>query len=442
MRSAQWAQGMASAPSDPRPVLGRVDRDGRLIAADAELERLQVEAGSSVGASLALPQLAAVVRVAQRLRIPVSRRIIAAGREQDIDMWVRAVPEDGEVAIAIEQWTARPASPPRLATIAAVEHERLAATPLTWSVDEQLRIVTIAPALAEQLSLDPADAIGQPLTRLFRIEEDQGEMPLLAALASRTGFAGQRVRTRDGAGQLILSGEAALRPDGTFAGFDGSAAAPDEGVPVDSALHTALRSPLDSIVRSAEQMIDRNGGPVRDEYAAYASDIATAAKHLLSVVRSLGEQGQASGARQVDLAELTAEAAALIESAASERGIAIAIQPAEGFMALGESRSVIQILVNLIGNAVRYTREQTAVTISFERAGGSAMIHVADEGPGIDRADHERIFEPFQQGSGGSEGSGVGRAISRRRARARGGVCRVSSAPGNGARFTLELPAA
>ena len=248
MRSAQWAQGMASAPSDPRPVLGRVDRDGRLIAADAELERLQVEAGSSVGASLALPQLAAVVRVAQRLRIPVSRRIIAAGREQDIDMWVRAVPEDGEVAIAIEQWTARPASPPRLATIAAVEHERLAATPLTWSVDEQLRIVTIAPALAEQLSLDPADAIGQPLTRLFRIEEDQGEMPLLAALASRTGFAGQRVRTRDGAGQLILSGEAALLPDGTFAGFDGSAAAPDEGVPVDSALHTALRSPLDSIV--------------------------------------------------------------------------------------------------------------------------------------------------------------------------------------------------
>ena len=434
---------MASAPSDPRPVLGRVDRDGRLIAADPELERLQVEAGSSVGAPLALPQLAAVVRVAQRLRIPVSRRILAAGREQDVDMWVRAVPEDGEVAITIDQWSARPASPPRLATIAAVEHERLAETPLTWSVDEQLRIAAIATSLAEQLSIDPAEAVGQPLTRLFRLEEEQGELPLLAALAARSGFTGQRVATRDGARQLILSGEVALHPDGAFAGFEGSAAmVDDEGLPVDGALHTALRSPLDSIIRSAEQMIDHTEGPVRDEYAAYASDIATAAKHLLSVVRSLGERGGDSGAMQVDLVELTAEAVALIESAASERGIAIAIQPVERFMALGESRSVIQILVNLIGNAVRYTRENTAVTISFEKAGGSALIHVADEGPGIDRADHERIFEAFQQGGRGSEGTGLGLAIARRLARTMGGDIRLLSAPGEGARFTLELPAA
>ena len=111
-------------------------------------------------------------------------------------------------------------------------------------------------------------------------------------------------------------------------------------------------------------------------------------------------------------------------------------------MALGESRSIIQILVNLIGNAVRYTREQTAVTISFERAGGSALIHVADEGPGIDRADHERIFEPFQQGGGGNEGTGLGLAIARRLARTMDGDIRLLSAPGNGARFTLELPAA
>ena len=89
---------MASAPSDPGPVLGRVDKTGRLVAADPLLERLQVEAGSRVGASLALPQLAAVVRVAQRLRIPVSRRVLAAGQDQDVDMWVRAVPEDEEVA--------------------------------------------------------------------------------------------------------------------------------------------------------------------------------------------------------------------------------------------------------------------------------------------------------------------------------------------------------
>lgn len=442
---------MASAPSDPRPVAGRVDRDGRLVAADPELEALQVEAGSRLGAALALPQLAGVVRVAQRLRIPVSRRVLAAGRNQDIDMWVRAVPDGEEVAISIEQWAARPAPPPRLAALAAVEHERLAASPLGWSVDEQLRIVTLAQPLAEMLSLQPAEAAGQPLTRLFRLEEDDsGEMPLLAALSSRASFSGQRVTVRDGGEQLVLSGEAALDPSGAFAGFEGSAIAPAVGQgsgpqhpAVDAALHTALRSPLDSIVRTAEDMIGRTAkGEVRDEYSDYAADIATAARHLLSVIRSLGDEARPAAKQAVDLADLTREAVALVESSASERGIAIAIQPVGAFPASGEPSSVIQILVNLIGNAVRYTREQSAVTISFERGQGTALLHVADEGPGIDPADLDRIFEPFEQGRNGSGGSGLGLAISRRLARSLGGDIRLDSKAGEGARFTLELPAA
>ena len=62
---------MASAPSEPRPVLGRVDKAGRLIAADPELEALQREAGSSVGQMLALPQIAAVAQLARKLGIAV-----------------------------------------------------------------------------------------------------------------------------------------------------------------------------------------------------------------------------------------------------------------------------------------------------------------------------------------------------------------------------------
>ena len=164
---------MASIPSETRPVLGRVDSRGRLVSADAQLERLQVEAGSRIGATLALPQLAGVARVAQRLRIPVSRRILAAGWEQDIDMWVRAVPEGDEVALTIEQWTSRPASAPRLAAISTVDDEALTPEPLGWSVDEQLRLITISPPFAEILECDPSDAAGQSLTKLFRLEEDQ-----------------------------------------------------------------------------------------------------------------------------------------------------------------------------------------------------------------------------------------------------------------------------
>jgi signal transduction histidine kinase len=430
-------------------VLGRVDADGRLTAADPELERLQVEAGSRVGATLALPQLAAVARIAARLKIPVSRRVLAAGRDQDVDMWVRAVPEEnGEIALSIEQWNSRSPSGPRLNTISSVEHEKLEQEPLGWSVDEHLRLVSIAPQLAELVSSEAAQLDGQPLTKMFRLEEsDDGGMPLLEALASRMGFAGQQVGLRGTDRKLVLDGEVIAGPNGEFAGFEGSArmAGDDSGEsrPVlDSAIQTALRSPLDSIVRSAEQMIGESDAPVRQEYVAYAADIATAARHLLSVIRSLADQADGSGANQVDLAALTNEAVALVESAARERSILIGVEPVDALFARGEPRSVIQVLVNLIGNAVRHSPVGTAVTISLENSGGSARVHVADEGPGISPENQRRIFEPFQKGSPTGDGIGLGLAIARRLARGMGGEIELQTAPGEGSRFTLVLPAA
>ena len=113
-------------------------------------------------------------------------------------------------------------------------------------------------------------------------------MPLLAAVATRSDFAGQRVTDRRMGCELVLDGEAVLGSDGAFAGFDLSASRPGEPASadlaqplVDSAIHSALRSPLDSIVRSAEQMIVRTDGPGEAEYADYAADIAAAAPEIL-----------------------------------------------------------------------------------------------------------------------------------------------------------------
>lgn len=437
---------MASAPSDPGPVVGRVDSGGRLVAADPELERLQTEAGSTIGASIALPQLAAAVRVAQRLGIPISRRVLAAGREQDIDMWVRAVPENGEVAITIERWTPRSAPPPRLAAVNSADDDKLLPEPLTWSVDEQLRLIALSGTFADFASCDERELAGQPLTKLFRLQEGEGgEMPLLDALAARHDFSGQRVRLREGGQELELKGAVILGNDGAFAGFEGSAVATGGGASprptLDGAIQTALRSPLDRIVQSATEMSQSPDSQSSEEYTAYAADIATAARHLLSVIRSLGERAEPSGSAEVDLVELTSEAVGLVESAANERGILIAVQPTQRLDARGESRSIVQILVNLIGNAVRFAPANSAVTVSFERTPQAAMIHVADEGGGIDPADQERIFEPFEKGSR-SEGSGLGLAIARRLARAMGGEIQLQSAVGEGSRFTLVLPGA
>jgi hypothetical protein len=134
-------------------VLGRLDAAGRLVAADAELEALQREAGSALGDTLALPQIAAVAQLARKLGIPVSRPALAAASDHDVELSVSATPEGDEIALVLEGWTVRPASGPRLAALLGGEGRSEAAAPLEWAADEELRMISLSPDLAELLGV-------------------------------------------------------------------------------------------------------------------------------------------------------------------------------------------------------------------------------------------------------------------------------------------------
>jgi signal transduction histidine kinase len=442
---------MASVPNEPRPVLGRLDKVGRLISADPELEALQREAGGDIGKALALPQVAAVAELARKLGTSVARPAIAASLEHDIDLWVRATPEGDEIALSLEGWTERAPAGPRLASLLGGGGESEAAqSRREWAADEELRLIMLSGDLAEHLGVDLGETAGQPLTRVFRLEEDEaGEMPLISALASRRAFTGQRARSRgDDSREIVLSGEVVTGADGGFAGFRGTAeiggAAPEAIAQArtsafDNALDEALRSPLDRIIESAERIVERADGPLRSDYASYGNDIATAARHLLSVIRSMSED-PAQGHRTIDLAALAAEAAGMLESSAEDRGVTIELGSEGPLPANGEERAVIQILVNLISNAVRHSPDQGLVTLVFAQTAGTASVTVSDHGPGIEGADQQRIFERFERAHTKEGGTGLGLAISRRLARSMGGDVTLESAPGEGARFTLTLP--
>jgi signal transduction histidine kinase len=433
-------------------VFGRLDRSGRLVSADPQLEALQREAGSAIGEPLALPQIAAVANLARKLRTAVSRPAIAASTDHDIELWVQATPEGDDIALSLEGWTMRPAAGPRLAAIlgGGVEAETGGARN-EWAADEELRIISLSPDLAELLGVSPDSVAGQPLTRVIRLEEDEaGEMPLISALAARRGFSGQHALSRaDEQRSVILSGEVVTGADGSFAGFRGSVqsngvAAPAQRTRTDAfdhALDEVLRSPLDRIIESAERIVERSAGPLRSDYASYGNDIAAAARHLLSVLTSTRDVTVASE-RSIDLAALAAEAVVLVDSTAEERGIAIEIEKRDMLAARGEERAVTQILVNLLSNAVRHSPEGGIVRLSFSQPSGSASVSVADEGPGIAEADQQRIFERFERAHPKEDGTGLGLAIARRLARSMGGDVTLDSAPGEGARFTLTLPAA
>ena len=100
-------------------------------------------------------------------------------------------------------------------------------------------------------------------------------------------------------------------------------------------------------------------------------------------------------------------------------------------------------MVNLIGNAVRYSPQDSSVWLRTEQEGDLAAIIVADQGKGIAEEDQTRIFEKFERVDPSEPGgSGLGLFISRKLARAMGGDITLDSAPGQGARFVLTLPLA
>lgn len=451
---------MASVVRPPAQIEARVDRDGRLIDAGPELAELQTQAGGRIGGALELPQLAAIARLAFRLGVPIERPARLAGDAADIHCWVRAVPHDGEALLNIVDWAVEPGRGARFASVAA-EAELEAATEfeetrLDWATDKDLRLIEMAPRLAELLGLHSGEAVGMPLTKLVRLREDEdGDMPLIAALAARSDFDGQLAESRaDPRTELVLVGTALVRADGSFGGFRGNARAVGEPpalapavatvarsspAPLDSSLEEVLRMPIARILEEAEQIAQRGDGPLRGDYAGYGADIAAAARHLLSVLSAMGDDPE-FGRGRIELTALAAEAVVLIEPIAESREIQVELEPAPALAASGEEHPVIQILVNLLVNAIRHSPAGSLVMLRFASDANWASVTVSDKGVGIAAEDHKRIFERFERADEQPGGTGLGLAIARRLARSMGGDVLLESAPGAGAHFTLRLP--
>lgn len=445
-----------------RTAQGRVDRQGRLVEAESALLELHLRAGGVEGGALAVPQIATLARLAQRLGILISRAVIAADGENDLDLWVRAQPEGNDVRLTVGGWNRRTAHTPEDVPAIDRETDFLRATAdWLWEVDENLRIVALSASAEAAIGGTASSVIGQPLTRMLKlVETDEGTLPLLDALAAKTRFEGQIAEMRGVSGRVCLSAVPLLDGVGRFRGFRGSAAwlnvparlAHDDDVAAvpdafGERLDRALREPLGRIIANAESIRNQSDGPLRRDYADYATDIATAGRHLLALVGDLVdlqaiERPEFQPAMdEIDVADIARRAAGLLAVRAADRNVRID-KPAvdESLPARGEFRRILQILVNLVGNAVRYSPEGSMIWIRGEEEDGHVRIVVADQGKGIDPEDHERIFEKFERIDHEEPGgSGLGLYIARRLARAMGGDVVVDSAPGQGARFTLIL---
>ena len=214
-----------------------------------------------------------------------------------------------------------------------------------------------------------------------------------------------------------------------------------------------LRTPISAILGYAQLLEDGIPEPVPSKAREQVRRIASCATHLTGIVDQVMawarlERGDDAEVRRtsVDVTELVAEVASTVRPLADRKGVSLRTcvddTPATLETDAGRLR---QILLNLLGNAVKFT-DEGEVALVVHHSAGQLLFHVRDRGPGLEPEEHERIFEPFVQGSASVErtpvGTGLGLSISRMFARSLGGDVVVSSGPGRGSTFTLRLPTA
>lgn len=451
-------------------IVAKLDTADRICSADEMVIRLQQAAGGEPDGRIAIPQIAGMARLARRLQILIARPLLIGGRDRDIRMWARAKPLDDGVELHFSEWQEVPHA--EAAENAALRAAQVALAPdgIDWRTDAEMRLIQLGAGLRFAQA-------GDEFFSAFSDDAASGH-PIASAISARRAFFGLAARESEGTKVFLLSGHPLFDADGAFLGYRGKASpltheAGQEGGAVrtsnsasgqgDAAvradtssvtpdfgkqLDLALRQPLGRIIANAETISSKIEGPLRSDYAVYAADIANAGRHLMELVDDLADLQAIDRphfevvSEDIDLADLARRAAGLLSVKSAGRQIRVEA-PAldESVPAIGEFRRALQVVVNLLNNAIRYSPANSTVWLRADVEGDMAVLVVADQGHGIALEDQDRIFEKFERlGRTDAVGSGLGLYISRRLARAMKGDLKIESELGQGARFILTLP--
>jgi signal transduction histidine kinase len=215
-----------------------------------------------------------------------------------------------------------------------------------------------------------------------------------------------------------------------------------------------LRTPLNAILGFSEIMKDQHLGPVQNaRYLSYAADIHSSGRHLLGIINDVLDLAKIeAGKMSLDSAEEFALVPALSTSLAmlsglgEKRGVTVREEwPHPEMRIVAVERMMCQIIINLVGNAIRYTPAGGGVVLSGKPArDGSYAISVRDNGVGMSEDEIANALTPFGQNhprmTVTREGTGLGLPLAKAMAELHGGKLIVESKPGKGTNVTLLLP--
>jgi signal transduction histidine kinase len=211
-----------------------------------------------------------------------------------------------------------------------------------------------------------------------------------------------------------------------------------------------LRTPLNAILGYTELMADGAYGEPSEKMLGILKRLEANGKHLLGLINDVLDLSKIEAGQLVlelsdyCIQDIAQTVRSTLEPLAADKKLAFKVDVASQLPpGRGDGRRLTQVLINLVGNAIKFT-DAGEVAIKAEAKNGSFHVSVRDTGPGISSADQARLFQEFQQADNAitkkKGGTGLGLAISKRIIEMHGGRIWVESQPGQGSTFTFTLP--
>ena len=211
-----------------------------------------------------------------------------------------------------------------------------------------------------------------------------------------------------------------------------------------------LRNPLNSVIGFAQLLGSMELPSLSEKQRRYIGHIETAGQHLLALVNDMLDLSKAVAGQMVfDIESVAVDQVieaclAQMEPQATARSVRLDDRGKPGLVANVDRQRLLQILINLVSNGIKFTPAGGCVSLTRENAMETVRISIEDTGPGIPADKLDYIFDEFAQleraEPGSQQGTGLGLPLSRRLAELMGGAIEVASRPGRGSSFTVTIP--
>jgi signal transduction histidine kinase/DNA-binding response OmpR family regulator len=218
-----------------------------------------------------------------------------------------------------------------------------------------------------------------------------------------------------------------------------------------STMSHELRTPLNAVLGFSELLTEERYGSLNERQQRYVKHIHTGGKHLLSLINDILDLSKIEAGRlQLTIADVLvptcfAEVVDTMRPLADKKSQTLLPQAPLGLSVRADPTRFKQVLMNLVGNAIKFTPEGGEIRLSAHRLDGAVRVEVRDSGPGIPVEEQQHIFEAFYrlgETDKKTEGTGLGLAITKRLVELHGGNLGLESQPGAGSCFYFTLPGA